>query len=517
MKKLVECVPNFSEGRRPEILEAIVNEIQEISGVFLLDKELDADHNRAVVTIVGEPEPTQEAAFRMIKKAADLIDLTVHNGEHPRMGATDVVPFIPIQNMTTDECVQLAKGLGQRVGEELQIPVYLYEDAASRPERKNLAKIRKGQFEGLREEIGTNPERVPDYGPNRIHPTAGATAIGARFFLVAYNVNLDTQDIALAKEIAKKIRESSGGFRCVKAMGFELADRNLVQVSMNMINYTVTSLATVFLTIQEYARQAGVDIVESEIVGLVPKQALVGSVVELLKVKDFNPAQILENRMTDVIEPATEPQRATLLASTDAEFLTSLASGSATPGGGSASALAGALAGALATMVCNLTLGKKKYQEVCGEITQVREQAQQLQAQLQNLVAEDSKAFTQVMDAYALPKSTDDEKTSRKEAIQTALKAAVAAPLQVMRHALDVIKLTKPLAERGNLNAITDVGCAVHLASAALAGAALNVRINLSSIKDQTFTDRIDAETRQIQRTADEYTTMILNTVEAAM
>ncbi len=235
---------------------------------------MDADHNRTVVTIVGEPETTKEALFQMIKKAADLIDLNQHRGEHPRMGATDVVPFIPLEKMSTEECVRLARDLGKRVGDELQIPVFLYEDAATRPDRKNLASVRKGQFEGLREEIGTNPDRDPDYGPGRIHPTAGAIAIGARFFLVAYNVNLDSQDIDLAKRIAKDIRESSGGFPCVKALGFELADRHIVQISMNLVNYTVTSLATVYQAIQEKAAAAGVEILESEIVGLVPQEAL---------------------------------------------------------------------------------------------------------------------------------------------------------------------------------------------------------------------------------------------------
>ena len=301
MRKLVECVPNFSEGRRPEIVEAIVSQIKAIPGVFLLDKEMDADHNRAVVTIVGEPEAAKEAAFQMIKKAAELIDLNQHRGEHPRMGAADVVPFIPLENMNTEECIRLAQDLGKRVGEELQIPVFLYEDAATRPERKNLAQVRKGQFEGLRAEIGTNPERIPDYGPNQIHPTAGATAIGARFFLVAYNVNLASQDLALAKRIAKEIRESGGGFPCVKAMGFDLADRRIVQISMNMVNYTVTSLATAYTAIQEKAEAAGVKILESEIVGLTPRDALVEAAVDLLKIREFSQEQIIERKIAQVI------------------------------------------------------------------------------------------------------------------------------------------------------------------------------------------------------------------------
>jgi glutamate formiminotransferase len=239
MRKLVECVPNFSEGRRPEVLAAIIGEVRDRANVFLLGQTMDADHNRAVVTLVGEPEAVKTTLFRMITKATELIDLTRHTGEHPRIGATDVVPFIPIENVTMAECVQLARNLGQQVGEELQIPVYLYEEAATRPERQNLSTIRKGQFEGLRDELGRRPDRVPDYGPNRIHPTAGATVIGARRFLIAFNVNLDSQDGSLAKHIAKTLRASSGGLPCVKALGLELKAQQCVQVSMNLTDYDV--------------------------------------------------------------------------------------------------------------------------------------------------------------------------------------------------------------------------------------------------------------------------------------
>ena len=508
MRKLVECVPNFSEGRRPEIIEAIVNEIESVADVFLLDKEMDADHNRAVITIVGEPEATKEAAFRMIKKASELIDLNTHTGEHPRMGATDVVPFIPLENVTTEECVQLAKELGQRVGEELQIPVFLYEDAATRPERKNLAKVRKGQFEGLREEIGTNPERTPDFGPNHIHTTAGATAIGARFFLVAYNVNLDTQDLALAKNIAKKIRQSSGGFECVKAMGFDLADRNIVQVSMNMVNYTVTSLATVYHAIKEEAEKAGVNVLESEIVGLVPKNALVDSAVELLKVTDFSAEQIIENKIDQVLGIQTASEET---------FLTNLASDSPAPGGGSASAMAGALAGALASMVCNLTIGKKKYQGVTEEIATVLEKAQYIQTRLYDLIAEDSQAFNNVMAAFKLPKTTNDEKAARSAAIQEATKCASQTPLEMMKQALEIIKLAEILAEKGNTNAITDTGCAVHLAKAAIAGAALNVKINLGTITDTGFVTTTGQELTRILGITEELARKVLDVVESKL
>ena len=507
MRKLVECVPNFSEGRRPEVIEAIVSQVNAIPGVFLLDQEMDADHNRTVVTLVGEPEAAKEAAFRMIKTAAELIDLNQHRGEHPRMGAADVVPFIPLENMSTEECVRLAQDLGKRVGEELQIPVFLYEDAATRPERKNLAQVRKGQFEGLREEIGANPERTPDYGPDKIHPTAGATAIGARFFLVAYNVNLDSQDLDLAKRIAKEIRESSGGFPCAKALGFDLADRNLVQISMNLVNYTVTSLATVYQAIQEKAAAAGVEILESEIIGLVPQEALVDAAVEMLQIRNFSQEQIMEQKVAQVI--AEQPS--------ELAFLEDLASDSPAPGGGSASALAGALAAALATMVCHLTLGKKKFAEVAEEIEVIRSKAQHTQTRLQKLMAEDTFAFNAVMDAYKLPKTTAAEQATRQEAIQRALQKAAETPLEVMQQALEVITLAETLVEKGNPKAITDIGCAVHLAKAAIEGAALNVKINLGSIADADFTRRFALEAEQIRHTADTLVCRVLEQVSAKM
>jgi len=297
--KLVECVPNFSEGRRPEVLDAIVGAMTAVDGVRLLDSEMDADHNRAVVTIVGEPEAVLEGVFRGMAKAKDLIDLTTHDGEHPRMGATDVVPFVPVKGVTMDDCVELARRLGERVGKELEIPVFLYESAASRPARQNLAKVRKGQFEGLRKEIGTNPEREPDFGPNSIHTTAGATAIGARPFLVAYNINLGTTDLSVAKAIAKAIRHSSGGLRHVKAMGFAIKDRNIVQVSINMVNFKGTPLFRAFEMVRSEAERYGVPVIGSEVVGLVPVDALIDCAEFYLRLENFQRDQVLENRLSE--------------------------------------------------------------------------------------------------------------------------------------------------------------------------------------------------------------------------
>ena len=297
--KLVECVPNFSEGRRPEVLDAIVAAMAAVEGVRLLDREMDADHNRAVVTIVGEPEAVLEGAFRGVAKARDLIDLRTHKGEHPRMGATDVVPFVPVAGVTMDDCAELARRLGRRVGDELGIPVFLYEAAATRPDRENLADVRKGQFEGLAQEIGTNPARDPDFGPRKIHPSAGALAVGARQFLVAYNINLGTTDLSIAKAIAKAIRHANGGLRYVKAMGFELQDRGIVQVSINMVDFRGTPLFRVFEMVKSEAERYGVPVVGSEIVGLVPGDALIDCAQFYLRLENFTRGQVLENRLSE--------------------------------------------------------------------------------------------------------------------------------------------------------------------------------------------------------------------------
>ncbi len=293
---LVECVPNFSEGRRMEVVDAIVA-AADVPGVQVLDRTSDASHNRSVITLVGGGEDLVEAAVRMARTAAQRIDLREHTGEHPRMGATDVVPFVPVSGVTMARCVELARSCGRRLGDELGIPVFLYEAAATRPERKNLAHVREGQFEGLRERIGSDPTRAPDFGPARIHPSAGATAVGARKFLIAYNVNLASGDVKLAKSIAKAIREKDGGFKCVKAMGFHLADRDLAQVSMNMTDYETTSLLTVYEAIERLAGEAGVKPLESELVGLAPAAALPGDVAARIRLRDFDPArQVIERR-----------------------------------------------------------------------------------------------------------------------------------------------------------------------------------------------------------------------------
>ncbi|MCK4258555.1 MAG: glutamate formimidoyltransferase [Halanaerobiales bacterium] len=296
MPKIVECVPNISEGRRLEVVEAVVNEIRQIAGVTLLDYSSDADHNRSVITFVGEVEPCKEAVFRLTQKAVELIDMEKHTGEHPRMGAVDVIPFIPIKDVTMEECVAAAKSVAKRMADELNVPTYLYGEAAQRPERKNLSKIRKGQYETIKEEIG-NEERHPDFGPAKTHPSAGVTAVGARMPLVAFNVNLDTDQKWIADKIARAVRASSGGFMNVKGMGVTLEDRNQVQVSMNLDNYIKTPIYRVFETIKREAQRYGVNVVGSEIIGLVPQQAMVDVAEWYLQVEDFQSEQVLENRL----------------------------------------------------------------------------------------------------------------------------------------------------------------------------------------------------------------------------
>ncbi len=297
MDKIIECVPNFSEGRRENVLEAIINEIKSVEGIRFLDQTHDYDHNRAVLTFVGSPEALKKATFSMVAKAADLIDMEKHSGEHPRIGATDVVPFIPIKNTSIDECITLAREVGKEIGEKLQIPIYLYEAAATREDRRNLAKVRKGQYEGLKEAIQTDPNRKPDFGPSKLHPSAGATVVGARMPLIAYNVNLDTDDLKLAKRIATTIRERDGGFKNVKALGLEIKERGIVQVSMNLTNYQVTPVHIVFDKIKKLAEEAGVKVLESEVIGLIPLAAMVEGAKHYLKATEFKNEQLLEPRI----------------------------------------------------------------------------------------------------------------------------------------------------------------------------------------------------------------------------
>src|SRR5512140_1050279 len=352
---LVECVPNFSEGRDKAKVDAIIDAMK-VPGVWLLDREMDADHNRCVITLVGDREAIAEAAIRGVGKAAELIDLTRHQGAHPRMGAADVIPFIPIEGVTLDDCVTIARKVGEEIWKRYQIPIYFYEAAATRPERVGLENIRRGQFEGIRDEIATKPERKPDIGEARVHPTAGATVVGARKFLIAYNVFLNTTDVDIAKKVAKAVRFSSGGLRFVKGAGFSV--RGLAQVSMNLTDFEQTPIARVFEYVKREAARYGVQPLSSEIVGLVPKKALEEAAEWFLQVENFDASLILENRLSAIMsgKAAVGGLRAGV-----EPFVEQLAAPTPTPGGGSASAAAGAMAAALAHMVAGMSRGKKAY------------------------------------------------------------------------------------------------------------------------------------------------------------
>lgn len=485
MAKLVECVPNFSEGRRPDVIDAICDAITSVDGIVLLDREMDGDHNRAVVTFVGHPGVVVEAAFRGYSKAAELIDMQTHTGEHPRMGACDVCPFIPLSEVSIEDAVELACKLGQRVGKELQIPVYLYEDAATTPKRKNLAKVRTGQYEGIRDSIESDPARKPDYGPSKMNLKAGATAIGVRFPLVAYNVYLGTDQKWIADKIADAVRSLRGGYRFVKALGFEIKERNQVQISMNLVNYTKTPIFRVFETIKSEAARYGVNVTSSEIIGLVPNEAILDVADFYLRLEGFSKAQVLEEKLSSAGGSATAEGET---------FYDEVASSSPAPGGGSVAASAGALGAALAAMVCRLTVSKKKYANVKDELGKVRDRADQLRQELTELIDTDKNAFDSVMDAFALPKSNDQESDRRESAIQDATKGATRVPLTVMKKGLEVLELTSTVATKGNENSITDAGVAALMAHAAVEGAGYNVRVNLTSITDQQFVSEINEQ-----------------------
>ncbi len=484
MSDLVECVPNFSEGRNLSVVRAIVAEISSDRSVRLLDQEMNADHNRCVITFVGEAEAVLEAALRGVRKATELIDLRRHRGEHPRMGATDVLPFVPIGATTLERCVELARLAGQRIGAELGVPVYLYEAAATRPSRQNLADVRRGEFEGLSREIGTNPERLPDFGPAAIHSSAGAVAVGARMPLLAFNVNLGTKDVEIAKRIAKAIRFQTGGLRYVKALGFELKERGIVQISMNLVNTWGTPLQRVFALIRDEADRYGVPIVGSEVVGLVCQDALIDVAEHHLKIENFSRDQILENRLARRIG-ATEQSVA--------EFLEDVASAAPTPGGGSISALAGSLASALATMVARLTIGKQKYAEHEGLMRETEAQTEALRRELFDLVQEDARAYESFRGASRLSQRTPEEVALRERALVEAARNATRVPLHTAEACVRALEAALTVASHGNANAVSDAGVAAWLARAGAEGAALNVRINLGDLPEA---ERMEYETR---------------------
>ncbi len=473
MQPIVECIPNFSEGRRKEVVQAILDAIASEERIRVLDSHSDEDHNRSVITFVGPPEPVVEAAYAGVAKAAELIDIEQHQGEHPRLGATDVVPFVPISGVTLEDCVKLAQELGRRVGEGLGIPVYLYEAAATRPERVNLADVRRGEYEALKEAIKQDPDRQPDYGPSELG-SAGATVVGARAPLIAFNVYLTTEDVSIAKKIAKAIRHSSGGLRFVKSVGLLVEGR--AQVSMNLTDHSRTPIARVVEMIRRESARHGVAIHHSELVGLAPQAALLDAVQWYLQLDQFDSDQVLETRLFAAQQQGQPPE---------GRLLERLAEGTPTPGGGSAAAHMAATSAALVAMVARLTIGKEKYAQVEERMQAIAAAADEKRAWLEEAVARDAEAFEAVMDALRMPKSTDQQKAVREEAIERATRGAAEVPLEVAGESIELLNLAVEVAETGNVNAATDAGAAGAMARAAIQAAALNVRVNAQSASDR--------------------------------
>ena len=497
---LIECIPNFSEARRPDVIDQIVAAIQAVDGVKLLDRSSDLDHNRTVLTFAGSAAGVEEAAFRAIKTASELIDLDAHTGEHPRIGATDVVPFVPLSGSTMEECIAIAQRLGQRVGSELNIPVYLYEAAATKPERANLENIRKGQYEGLKAEIESNPNRQPDYGPAKLGK-AGATVIGARAPLIAFNAYLTTDDVSIAKKIAKAVRQSSGGLRFVKGLGLLVDGR--AQVSMNLTDYRQTPIARVVEFIRREAQRYGVAIHHCELVGLIPQEALTDAAVWYTQLDQFSPEQILESRLY------SNPASASDSAGDCPSFVEELAAPTPTPGGGSAGAYAGAMGAGLVSMVAGITMTKKKYADVEAEMQAIRVVSENLRRDLMQAVEDDSAAFEAVMGAFRLPKETDDQKKAREAAILQSTLNAVHIPLHVCEDAVKVMELALKCASRGIVSAVSDSMSGFAMARACLTAAGYNVRINLNSLEDKSAGTKMLAELAQLEKEADNLETEI--------
>jgi len=536
--KIVECVPNFSEGRDEAIIKQITDRIEEVDGVVLLDVDPGKDTNRTVVTFVGTPEGVEEAAFRAIKKASEIIDMRQHSGAHPRMGATDVCPFVPVAGVTTEDCIEISKTLGKRVGEELKIPVYLYEHSASTPERENLANIRQGEFEGLAKKL-EDPHWKPDFGPAKIHEKAGALVTGAREFLIAYNIDLNTRDKRKAKEIALAIREKGrrmrdenyqpvtndegnlvvipGIFDNVKAIGWYIPEYGQAQISINLTNYKIAPPHLVFDKVREIALEKGLVVTGSELVGLIPLEAMLNAGRYFLEKqgssyavsdKELVHTAIVSLGLNDIskFDPDEKiieykiAKHNLLVNLTVKDFVDELASDSPAPGGGSVAALCGSLAAGLASMVGNLTTGKYKfknseeraaYKENEARMLTMAWEAQQMKKQLIEAIDKDTEAFNNYMAALKLPKKTDNEKKVRSEAVQKAIKNATLVPLHTMKLCWEVIVLAETAAKYGNQNAVSDAGVSAITALTGVKGAYLNVRINLPGVKDEEFKKNI--------------------------
>src|SRR3984893_16811914 len=488
MKRLIESVPNFSEGRDAAKVDALIQAMSSVPGVYVLDHEMDADHNRCVITLAVEPEAGGEATLLGAGKALELIDMNTHKGAHPRVGATDVVPFIPVEGVTLEDCVALAKRVGQEIWKRYRIPIFFYEAAATRPDRVNLENVRRGQYEGLREELKKNHDRQPDVGEPKLHPTAGVTVVGARKFLVAYNVNLNTSDIGIANKIARAIRFSNGGVRYVKSMGGELKARNMAQVSINLTDYEQTPMHRVYAAVKREAERYGVMPVGSEIVGLVPKKAIEMAGDYFLQLENFSPAQVFENKLEAALSGAPlDVAKNGKLAGLARPFLDAVATPSATPGGGSVSAFAGALAAALGQMVAGLSRKKKSQAGFADQLSAALDEMRKVADELAEAIDRDAASYEAVMAAFKLPQEDAKETRQREEAIQKATKGASEVPLQVAERAVALFE------RLGQLDAIvaasmrSDLQVARLMAEAGARGALANVEINLEGLTDATY------------------------------
>jgi glutamate formiminotransferase/formiminotetrahydrofolate cyclodeaminase len=500
MKRLIECVPNFSEGRDSAKVDAIVAAMAGVPGVYILGREMDADHHRCVVTMAGEPEAVAEAAILGAGTAMKLIDLNEHAGAHPRVGATDVIPFIPIEGVTLEDCVALARRTGEELWKRYRIPVFFYEAAATRPDRVNLENVRKGQFEGLREQLKNNHDRQPDVGEPKLHPTAGVTVVGARKFLVAYNVNLNTPDVGIANKIAKAIRFSSGGLRYVKSMGVELKARNLAQVSINLTDFEQTPMHRVYEMVKREAARYGVMPVGSEIVGLVPKKAIEMAADFFLQLEEFSPAQVLENKLAAALSraPLEKPEN-TGLAKLARPFLDAVAEATPTPGGGSVSAFAGAAAAALGQMVAGLSRKKKSQaafvDQLSGELDVLRKTGDALTAAIDR----DAQAYDAVMQAFKMPQTTPEEIKARKEAVQQATKGATEVPLEVAERTVTLYEQLGQLRARSAASMRSDLDVAGLMAAAGARGAMANVETNLDGLGDASYAQIVRSKLTELR------------------
>ncbi|NHI82859.1 MAG: glutamate formimidoyltransferase [Candidatus Thorarchaeota archaeon] len=512
--KIIECVPNFSEGRRKDVIDALADAIRSVEGIRLLDIEFDPDHNRSVFTFVGEPQMVKQAALKAAELAVEKIDLTKHKGEHPRMGAVDVVPFIPLHGATTGECIELSKEFAEEFSSKCNVPVYLYNKSATRPERADLPNIREGEFEGLRELIGTDSSKDPDYGPKKIHPTAGATATGARNFLIAINFNLNTRNLEVAKSCANAVRGLTGGFVNVQGIGLDLPAKNCVQVSLNLTHPRRTKIHQVFEVVKLEAKRFGATVIETEIVGMVPLFALLDTLRYYLQPEKLDESMILD---LYYLGGAEDPKEKTFTEMSLIEFGDEVKRARATPGGGSVAAALGSYGAALVGMVTGLSLSGRKFAAIKEKMLEHRHAVDNDRGILMDLIETDSAAFDDVMATFRLPEETPAQKKEKEEATEKATIHAAEVPLSTMRHSLKALSHDLVAAQKGNINSITDAGVAAHALMAAIEGAALNVRINLGNIKDQTFVKRTLDEVSEIIAKGRKLKDEILEVVESRM